>query len=479
MASHVADQFILVAIVVLLLGCFVTQLRKGVREVEQYSDMLGGYIDVRYGKLGGKSSDTGNKWIKAATVSLTVASQTADILLEVFGLNRQTLSIRLSNGAAGPVDPVVLLNTAFGPDHQTFNTCTVVRGTSSGLNNTYDIYLQMATAGVTNVPVAWYLNGVSVSDMITIDVTDTVPAPAAGFGPAAAVGADLVAQIAALQAGGTTTTAQVTQLTDQLAALRTGGTTAATQIAALTDQLATVKTSGSGSSTLLTQLTDQLAALRTGGTATAAQIAALTDQLAAVKSSGTGSTNLLTQQLSTLQSSGSALAGQVTQVSSQLQGMRKRFEMVGEGQKGAQVSIVTNTYNSANPTSQIVATDDGNWSSYLDFMTKDPGGDKNPTNSRIRIQSGGNVGIGTTNPAAKLHVAGDLKVDGNIAAAQVTQLTQQLASLTDRVNSLSTAATTFKNIKHNASGKCLDGNGTNLYFGPCQAGNPFQSWVFS
>jgi hypothetical protein len=35
---------------------------------------------------------------------------------------------------------------------------------------------------------------------------------------------------------------------------------------------------------------------------------------------------------------------------------------------------------------------------------------------KMRVDSGGNVGIGTTTPAARLHVAGDIKVDGNINA---------------------------------------------------------------
>jgi hypothetical protein len=35
---------------------------------------------------------------------------------------------------------------------------------------------------------------------------------------------------------------------------------------------------------------------------------------------------------------------------------------------------------------------------------------------RMRIDAAGNVGIGTTAPTAKLHIAGDIRVDGNIAA---------------------------------------------------------------
>ena len=36
--------------------------------------------------------------------------------------------------------------------------------------------------------------------------------------------------------------------------------------------------------------------------------------------------------------------------------------------------------------------------------------------SRMTIDSAGNVGVGTTAPAAKLHVAGDIRIDGNINA---------------------------------------------------------------
>jgi hypothetical protein len=53
--------------------------------------------------------------------------------------------------------------------------------------------------------------------------------------------------------------------------------------------------------------------------------------------------------------------------------------------------------------------------------------------SRVTIDSAGNVGVGTTAPAAKLHVAGDIRIDGNINAkyqdvAEWVPSTQKLAT---------------------------------------------------
>ena len=63
----------------------------------------------------------------------------------------------------------------------------------------------------------------------------------------------------------------------------------------------------------------------------------------------------------------------------------------------------------SHPAAKISATDDAQYSANLTFWTKIPGFDANNLVERMRIADNGNIGIGTTNPSAKLEVIGSTK----------------------------------------------------------------------
>ena len=63
-------------------------------------------------------------------------------------------------------------------------------------------------------------------------------------------------------------------------------------------------------------------------------------------------------------------------------------------------------FSSNIPGARILANDDGNFSSSLIFSTKTPGAPANSLAERMRISSGGNVGINNNNPNFNLDVAG-------------------------------------------------------------------------
>ena len=71
------------------------------------------------------------------------------------------------------------------------------------------------------------------------------------------------------------------------------------------------------------------------------------------------------------------------------------------------------TYNNApqaNPASRIAAYDDGSFSGHMILYTKQPGVAGNSLQERMRINSAGNVGIGTTTPTSTLDVNGIVNV---------------------------------------------------------------------
>ena len=72
------------------------------------------------------------------------------------------------------------------------------------------------------------------------------------------------------------------------------------------------------------------------------------------------------------------------------------------------LNINLDTYDvGANPHSAAIKAIDDDYSSHLTFSTKVPGAIGNTLTERLRIQSGGNVGIGTTTPLVRLNVVED------------------------------------------------------------------------
>ena len=166
--------------VILVLACVFNKIRSGLREVETFDNLLGGFVDVRYGSLGSKSSGTAGGWVKVASVSLTTANQTMGLSLEVYGSARQTFSVSLSNSATGANEPLIYQVNMLGDDKVVFSSAKLVTVAQNGLMSNYDLYLKMQSDNTSAVPVAWFLQSVNVGDTIVVTNSDVLPEPANG-----------------------------------------------------------------------------------------------------------------------------------------------------------------------------------------------------------------------------------------------------------------------------------------------------------
>jgi hypothetical protein len=98
-------------------------------------------------------------------------------------------------------------------------------------------------------------------------------------------------------------------------------------------------------------------------------------------------------------------------------GLGPVLRLTGGSSIGAQSALELAPYQpspGASPSTRIVATDDGNYSGALDFMTKVSGAMGNPLVSRLRITDDGKVGVGATDPGVTLDVAGTVSVRGGV-----------------------------------------------------------------
>ena len=93
----------------------------------------------------------------------------------------------------------------------------------------------------------------------------------------------------------------------------------------------------------------------------------------------------------------------------------------GSGSPGSQVNFDLSTYNTGNlPTTRINLTDDGNFSSSFNILTKIPGAVGNTLGSRIFIQSSmGNIGINTTTPNYQLDVNGTCRIGISLTTCNI------------------------------------------------------------
>lgn len=170
----------IVVITALLLTAFITRILLTTffpSRLEAFgNDMLGGYIDLRYGVIGASNNPKVGDWINVATFSLTAANQEIGAILEIYGTSRQTFALTLSNSASSALPPSLTQTTIAGNANAAFSNASIVRSTNSGLSSTYNLYLQVAKSNVVDVPIAWYLKGVSTSDTVSVsNVTTSVP----------------------------------------------------------------------------------------------------------------------------------------------------------------------------------------------------------------------------------------------------------------------------------------------------------------
>jgi hypothetical protein len=89
------------------------------------------------------------------------------------------------------------------------------------------------------------------------------------------------------------------------------------------------------------------------------------------------------------------------------------------GQPGASAAVDFNSFlpstsGAYNPSARIEAVDDGNFANDIVFQSNKSGAPNNGLTESMRITSSGNVGIGVTAPSARLQVAGDIAVSGDV-----------------------------------------------------------------
>jgi hypothetical protein len=97
-------------------------------------------------------------------------------------------------------------------------------------------------------------------------------------------------------------------------------------------------------------------------------------------------------------------------------GTGPKLYLVGAGNAYSTTALEFQNYDTGiHPSvAQLLVFDEGNYSGSFRFSTKQSGAIENPLIEHVRIQTDGNVGIGTTLAQQKLHVAGSASISQNI-----------------------------------------------------------------
>ncbi len=113
------------------------------------------------------------------------------------------------------------------------------------------------------------------------------------------------------------------------------------------------------------------------------------------------------------------------------------------GSAGGAVALDLANYQptgSYDPPARISATDDGNYGSHINIMSKTPGAMANTLQSRIYVKSDGNVGIGTTGPGAKLHILGSSQNTLALDSPAYPELTLRVGGVIKSYDAIATTA---------------------------------------
>ncbi len=128
----------------------------------------------------------------------------------------------------------------------------------------------------------------------------------------------------------------------------------------------------------------------------------------------------------------------------------------------------------ANVGARIVGVDDGSYGTDIVFETRDEGSAGTDTDERVRIDSDtGNVGIGTTTPAAKLAINGGLHVGGDSDPGDNNLLVDGTGRFTGIINADATATAITSDGDIYTTGTVDDIEGYKLHFRfPTTGGSP-------